>query len=257
MPRFLGRPLSRPQLVVLRNASVNAFITILMLLYLMLVSTLLEIFDCPEGEGGVPELRGEPTTECWSPKWWGYFPWSMLAALLYGAGIPIAFWAVLYLNRLNLFKELTIVKFGLMYRRYKVRYFLWELAILFRKLGIVVGVLLVTSGVTRAIIAFLVILISAGAHMRYQPYLSSRVNRLESIHLVCACVVLAAGPCEKGGFVGWPWCDFFFFWGGDGVVGCCVCIWAAGCVAMLYMANGGWLARMRANDVPPGPRHHL
>ena len=68
-----------------------------------------------------------------------------------------------------------------------------ELAILFRKLGIVVGVILIKSGSGRAVVAFLVILLSCAVHIRFKPYISSRVNRLETIHLVCACVVLAFG----------------------------------------------------------------
>ena len=52
----------------------------------------------------------DPTITCGEGVWWSYVPFSVAAMLLYGVGIPLSFWAVLYFNRLNLFKELTIVK---------------------------------------------------------------------------------------------------------------------------------------------------
>ena len=42
------KKLNGADLVILRNASVNAFITVLMLLYLVLISTALDIFNCTE-----------------------------------------------------------------------------------------------------------------------------------------------------------------------------------------------------------------
>ena len=65
-----------------------------------------------------------------------------------------------------------------MYRRYKKHLYLWELVISFRKLGIVLGVLLFTSPILTALTALISIVVSLVLHIRYQPYLSVRVNRL-------------------------------------------------------------------------------
>ena len=76
------------------------------------------------------------------------------------------------------------------YRRYLPAYYHWELVILFRKLGIVMGVLLFSSPFLVVSTAFVAVFTSLVLHVRAQPYRSERVNALESIHLICASLVL-------------------------------------------------------------------
>lgn len=114
--------LTRVDIIVVRNASLNAFITILILIYLMLIVVIFEAFQCDGGYArssmGLTgnllsylfpsrRLMKEPKVKCSGSEYTSYILWATAGLIVYGIGIPFTFTAVLYLNRISLFKELV------------------------------------------------------------------------------------------------------------------------------------------------------
>ncbi|KNC48090.1 uncharacterized protein AMSG_04320 [Thecamonas trahens ATCC 50062] len=179
---------TRATAVLLRNASINAFVTVLMMCYLVLLSVTFEVFDCVSGA-----MVKAPDVVCGSREWRKYLAVGLSAMVLYGIGIPLLFSTILYWHRLSLFQELTIVKFGLLYRRYRPQWYGWEVIILARKLGVVVGILVFNSVLPQALIALFSLIGGLIAQILVKPYLTTRVNNLEIIHLACSAFVVACG----------------------------------------------------------------
>lgn len=75
---------------------------------------------------------------CYSDEWRRRLPWAILATLVYGLGIPAAFVGLLWRHRTTLHQEITIVRLGMLYRRYVAHFAGWELAVMGRKLAITI-----------------------------------------------------------------------------------------------------------------------
>ena len=187
---FLARaPLvTRATTVLLRNATLNAYVSILVMTYLVVVSVTFEAFDCVNGA-----MVKAPDVVCGSPEWRKFLGVALVSMVVYGIGIPALFASLIWWHRLSLFSELTIVRLGLLYRRYRPGHHYFELAILGRKLGIVIGILFFNSVVPQACVALAALLIGLGVQMITQPFITSRVNRLESIGVACSAVIVLCG----------------------------------------------------------------
>ena len=55
-------------------------------------------------------MESDVSVACGGDEWNKMLWIAIISIFVYGLGIPVAFWALLYINRLSLFRELTLVK---------------------------------------------------------------------------------------------------------------------------------------------------
>ena len=173
------------------HSGVNASITLLVLLYIFVSATILEIFPCTKQADGTYTMNREPQVECYKGVWFKQLAVSMVYLVIYSIGLPLTLAWVLFRRRENLWKKKNLVKYGLLYLRFVPAYFNYQGAILLRKLGVVFGkVVFATSLSGRVGFALFVVVASLVFHLRIKPFATTRINLLESVMLFCASLVL-------------------------------------------------------------------
>ncbi|KNC48809.1 uncharacterized protein AMSG_00589 [Thecamonas trahens ATCC 50062] len=175
-----------------KYAFTNASVTMMFILYLMVSNTALEIFPCTRLPDGQYVMDREPSVVCYSSTWFRQLAASLAVLICYSLAMPLVVGTVLFRRRENLWKRKNQAKYGLLFARYRPAFFLFELAILGRKFGVIFGkVLFAHSVVWQVVFALLVVALSLGLQLRLRPYSTIRINRLETLMLVAAEVVLA------------------------------------------------------------------
>jgi hypothetical protein len=84
------------------NPVINASIMGLDILYIYLVSSSVEVFQCMDQPDGTKVMMSYASVECYSEEWFrSYFPVGLFGICVYGAGIPVAFGLILVKGRNN------------------------------------------------------------------------------------------------------------------------------------------------------------
>ncbi|KNC55645.1 uncharacterized protein AMSG_01914 [Thecamonas trahens ATCC 50062] len=174
----------------------RAYFQLIALVYLPLVAMTLKFFECVEVERGDYVMASAPAYACYDSVYWRYFPAAVIFALLYCIGIPVV--VTLWLRRKarilgGAAAMEFVLSYGFMIGRYRTRFYLFETAIMARKLAIVVCVVAVEDPLLKASIVML-LLSGIAVHSSYiQPYVSTFHNRLESWMLCMAILALWGG----------------------------------------------------------------
>lgn len=115
-------------------------------------------------------------------------------------GIPIfALW-VLYRNRESLLEPEFFSKYGFLIARFKVEYYYWEVFLLGRLAVLTLVLLLLGHDVAvQTMAGSAVLLIAQVAQTSKKPFLSSRLNDLETFTLVASCLTLFSGQVFYNG----------------------------------------------------------
>ncbi|KAJ3124678.1 hypothetical protein HK101_006088, partial [Irineochytrium annulatum] len=127
--------------------SLYAFICFLALLHIPLTDRSLRLFTCVQDPNdnrsyvsGIhhfhfntiavtsinPPTKGNPDITCYDDTWYIYRPMSIFFALIYGAGIPFGFLAILYRNRHILDSDFVVQSFGGLYSSYRKGVWWWS-----------------------------------------------------------------------------------------------------------------------------------
>ncbi|KAJ3426747.1 insulin-like growth factor binding proteinn-terminal [Anaeramoeba flamelloides] len=132
--------MSNLQLTKLKYISINVYLTLLTLLYLILSQKCLEIFNCKyDHEIKKWIFQPDPNYYCYNNYWYTtIFPFALIFILLYIVGIPIMIIYLLMKNSKNLNEKEFDLKFGLLCSRYNKSFFFWEILIMLRKLLLVI-----------------------------------------------------------------------------------------------------------------------
>lgn len=205
---------------------IKSYLQFATLIYLILVFTLAELFDCTYQEStGISTLDAQTSLECYTPEWKYYQTLAILGIIIYGFGIPFSFYAILfwkrpplkegtqnvYLESRGCFKNLGkysgdtgIVawnsKYSALAKSYTPKYFYWELVIIFRKLMVSL-IQLVATGfpVFHATFVLLVMIIYSIVHYQLHPiYFTIENDRLEYASNLASCFVLICGILLTG-----------------------------------------------------------
>ncbi|KNC55551.1 uncharacterized protein AMSG_01814 [Thecamonas trahens ATCC 50062] len=195
-PRLAGwfPELSKLGLKVVLWSCLNAFLTCLVLCYIVLTSAALSIFGCTRQADGTLTMNAEPAMTCKSKTWNNMVAVSVVALLLYGVGFPATVFWVLRTRRYSLWKEKNVIRYGLLYQRYLRKFYLYELVLIVRKFLFVFGKALFPGSPQAQIIwAMCTVLLGSGVQYVLAPFRDRHINWLEQLHLVSAAFILMLG----------------------------------------------------------------
>lgn len=139
------------------DAFIGIYTTALYFLYFVVVRNSLTIFSCSLNEQGVRTMKAEPSIVCSSSdsQYPRLFFWAMVFTVLYGLGIPLSFFSILWYNRrgIRVDQELRKVgegdspgqnpffairhRFSKLYQDFKPECSFWRICLIIRKLCLV------------------------------------------------------------------------------------------------------------------------
>eukprot|EP00741_Cyanophora_paradoxa_P024572 tig00000269_g23725.t1 len=165
--------------------------------YVLLGQYALSTFACIPNTDGRFYLASEPSIECDKDGTWGKMLGAgIVGVLLYTIGIPVVLLSLAFYGlktnkvRDQQFKDVC----GFLVLQYRPKYPWWEVVILMRKLAIIINNLfLVNRPVLQSIIAFVILFAATLVQISVKPYTIPRINRLESLSLMCTMFVLFGG----------------------------------------------------------------
>ena len=186
------RPMTAARRRSWKYAFVNATVTMLFLLYLLVCNTAMEIYPCNKQVDGSYSMAREPSILCYESLWFRLMTGSIVVLVLFSLAMPLTIGYILFSRRENLWKRKNQAKYGPLFARFRPTFFLWELSVLVRKFGVIFGkVVFSYSVVGQVMFAWVVILFSFLAQIRWAPYSTFRINRLETVMLIMAQIVLS------------------------------------------------------------------
>jgi len=109
------------------------------LMYPSVSSVVLKLYDCKQ-VAGTYYLLADFTIECYTKKWSNYALGNIPFLLLYPAGIPLTFFALLYVNRHQLTEPKVRLQLGFLYDGYSIDMWWFEMVDMLHKL-LLTGVL--------------------------------------------------------------------------------------------------------------------
>ena len=176
---------------VMRSACINAGIMVAIVLYLMVSNSAMEIFPCTRSEDGTLTMNREPSIVCGSKEWKNLLIGSLLTLFFFSLAFPSIIALILFRKREGLWKRKAQARYGLLILRYKPRFFLFELAVLARKFLIVFAKTIFRTNLSGQVgFAFSVVLCATGVQLWLHPFAALRINRLETVMLGFATIVL-------------------------------------------------------------------
>ena len=169
------------------SAIIGAVILMFYFAYIYCTKTALEVFACETKESGRSTMVFEPKIDCSdadSPHSW-MWPLALLFSGLYGVGIPIGFFAIVYKNRYYIKGDQMLRVLGIggkrddnpafydfrkryhkLYYRFKPKYYYWTSVILLRKFLIVLCTVFLYHNPTLQATCALMVLVSRWGCLR-------------------------------------------------------------------------------------------
>merc|ERR1711912_69497 len=158
---------------------------ILILTYLQVSTTILEVFKCRQFE---PSDNGEsrlllaadPTVACDSRAYMALKVAAIFGAFLYPIGVPAFFVLLLWRERKNIHDSVNQKKYGFLFGDYVAVYFLWEVWDLGRKLALSGALIFFNKGsVSQLLVAMVIALFALELQLRMMPYKSLMANIIQ------------------------------------------------------------------------------
>ena len=168
-----------------RDRFVVTMIVVLFLAHFTLTKSALKMFSCRELVDGIPGtyLLSDLSVRCDAPLSVGW----MLGVgvpgfIVWGLGIPIAAYYVLFVRRNILAKRSVRQSFGFLYAGYKPQHYYWEVVIALRKVFLaVVSVVVAPIGpVAQTVTGVIVVVMAMVIHAAAQPYNMDILNKSEA-----------------------------------------------------------------------------
>jgi hypothetical protein len=158
---------------------------ILVLTYLQVSTTILEVFKCRQFEpsdGGESRLllAADPTISCDDSTYMGLKVAAIFGAFLYPIGVPAFFVLLLWRERKNIHDSVNQKKYGFLFGDYVAIYFLWEVWDLGRKLALSGALMFFNKGsVSQLLVAMVIALFALELQLRMMPYKSLMANVIQ------------------------------------------------------------------------------
>jgi hypothetical protein len=204
-----------------RDKSINILSTMLMLLYIGVVTNAMAPFDCVDFGTGVRAMRSNPAIVCttagqsvglddmnpFAVEEGGWKGFVVPAAL---STVTFIFLVWLLWNGLRLKKnagaldeKCVMATYGNLYLRYDQECWFWETVIFVRKSFIVVLSSVLSDHPWLQVIGSAVLFgASLALQVRFAPYLSDSIDRIEMIALSSCLALVALGACALAGLHG-------------------------------------------------------
>ena len=180
----------------LKQQNVLSMVVIFFVVYPKLVTSTFSLFNCVEVLPGDLWLRRDMGIRCWDYTHSLYALGLALPGIaLWVLGIPLLVLFLLYRSRLTLHSTNIKLRFGFLYMGYLPPYYFWEFVTLARKIA-VLSVLSFTSSASvqlQALTVLIVLLLALLLQLRFQPFLSAELNRLEFKSILTSAVTLICG----------------------------------------------------------------
>jgi hypothetical protein len=180
----------------LKHQNVLSMVVIFFVVYPKLVNSTFSLFNCVEVLPGEQWLRRDMGIRCWDYTHSLYALGLALPGIaLWVLGIPLLVLFLLYRSRLTLHTPNIKLRFGFLYMGYLPPYYFWEFVTLTRKIA-VLSVLSFTSSSSvqlQALTVLIVLLLALLLQLRFQPFLSAELNRLEFKSILTSAVTLICG----------------------------------------------------------------
>lgn len=177
----------------LRRAVAQSSFQMALVLYLPLCSTLFEYFDCSD-VGELRVLRSAPDVECGSSTWRAGLGPVIVFVAAYAVGIPAVGGGLLAFCHSQYEEARFALEFGFLTNRYSERFYLYELVVLGRKLGVALAVTVMSaSGYVQGGATFAVVLLAFVVHGSARPYAEDWHNVYESGLLAGVMAVIVCG----------------------------------------------------------------
>jgi hypothetical protein len=139
----------------------------------------------PEGAGEW-RLVPDPTIEWFSRSHIFILSFGMAALIISGLCLPILLFVKMWKNENLLDDEHFLNTYGFLYRGYRKEYYLWEFAILFRKMLLVCTSVFLARELTFMCITLSIIIVASFVlQLQFSPFEIGILNKLECIALVC------------------------------------------------------------------------
>jgi hypothetical protein len=113
---------------------INSYIMFLSLAHPYLTAKSLEVFNCISDGGGNWYMVANQTQLCYVHSWAVYEPWAIIGIIVYGLGIPIGFFVILWIFRKKLHQQQFGQRFGSLYYCYARKNWYWEVVVKLRYL---------------------------------------------------------------------------------------------------------------------------
>lgn len=132
--------------------------------------------------------------ECFTSRWWSFFPIGFAAVLVYVVGVPVSFLVMLYRKRASLDDARVRLRYGTLYTHLVEKYYFYEVLLLVKRVGVIVVATFLGSFLAWqfGILATLYAL-AMWLQNRWRPYCFAMHNDLEQFLNGCvACVIVCA-----------------------------------------------------------------
>ncbi|KNC55084.1 uncharacterized protein AMSG_10681 [Thecamonas trahens ATCC 50062] len=181
------------------GAAGRGYLQTILLLYLPLMYAALRYVDCTNVGGGIVVMTTNPQRRCYTAAWYSLLPLILVVAFGYGLSIPAAL--VVFLTRKHAALDLGsfYAKYAFLTAKYKPAMYRYELAILGRKLFVVVAVCGFRSPTVKAslIALFYASLVLAACLLDHKPYAEAYHSRLDVVTLFGSFVLLWGGTISS------------------------------------------------------------
>ena len=184
--------------MVLVGGAQRTFVQIMVLLYLALTRAAFSVFGCVKRGGGAGwALAADPARSCYTSTWWGLAAIGGVGVAVYGVGIPAGSLWLLVRARRRLDPLLFVLRYGFFVGRFAPSAFWFEVAIMGRKVVLVMALTFVASDDSKASAGVIVLVGSLMQLLVTRPYIERIHNVLAAVVLAATAIVLHGGTIES------------------------------------------------------------
>ena len=185
-------------IIVTRTRDVYT-VAVLVIIFLMYPSLMKEIAlmlnctdtTCVDSNTCHPFLVEDPSIDCSTSKYATYKLMSLILFFLYGFGLPLGGWAILYRNLRGLRTKEVMATLGFLYSGYRQKRWYWEMVIMVRKMFMVfIVVFLARNAEYQLWAAMWTIAFFLFLNVTLRPFKFTILWVLENISLICMVITL-------------------------------------------------------------------
>ncbi|KNC51308.1 P-selectin [Thecamonas trahens ATCC 50062] len=186
------------------QAAGRSYFQVLNVVYLPLISATFGVFDCVQvGSTGTYVMANAASQLCYTHFYWAtVFPLAVVFSIAYGLGIPLALGGMLWRARRQHDEIMFHLKYAFLVARYRSGMKLFEVAVLVRKLLVVIALVLFGNGRHEALLVVVVLAATAMHVSRAVPYVRSSHNNLDTGALLATMCVIIGALAEQGSAMG-------------------------------------------------------
>jgi hypothetical protein len=176
------------------NAFVNGYMMFLSVFHPFLTKNSLEIFRCREMADGKAYLDVEPSLMCYTDEWYANLPFAIAGFIVYGIGIPLLFFVVLYRGRDRIDSRQFKRKFGSIFIIYRKQCWYWEIWTKTKKLLVCLAMNVFPEETTyQAIVSLLILEVGIHLNMKKQPFRFPENNFVQKVASLNSLLILFSG----------------------------------------------------------------